>query len=163
MTVYVHHNELSDSPKRICDCKATVALDKPPKTAYLCETHKLSKLTDFKWFCVPFSFLLIHRSSLWLLYGLLIKQFYISMSSSPELWATEKLYEEACVSAGGLGGLWGEGDGHGVRGCWETVCCLSSFCKELFCFRQNGSSGGRHNTNSMQEWLLKNNKCVFDF
>lgn len=87
-----------------------------------------------------------------------MKHLYISMSSSPELWATGKLYREECVSAGGLEGLrgqWGVGDGHGVGGCRDTVCCLRCFCNEPFRFRQKGSSGGRHNTNSMQEWLLK--------
>lgn len=82
-----------------------------------------------------------------------IKHFYISMSSSPG-----KLHREECVSAGGLEGLrglWGLGDGHGVWGCRDTVCCLRCFCNGPFRFRQKGSSGGRHNTNSMQEWLLK--------
>ena len=97
------------------------------------------------------------------------------MSSSPELWATGKLYREECVSAGGLEGLWGVGDGHGVRGCRDTVCCLRCFCNEPLRFREKGSSGGRHNTSSMQEWLLnvrrkknvtsgkKKNHVIYDF
>lgn len=85
-----------------------------------------------------------------------VKHHYISMSSSPELWATGKLYKGECVSAGrqeGLSGLWGVGDGQGVEGCRGPVCCLRCFCNESFSLRQKGSSGGRHNTNSMQDWL----------
>lgn len=108
--------------------------------------------------------LLKESSSLLLWHGFSSHQAhnYISMSSSPELWATGKLYREECVSAGGLGGLWGVGDGHGVGGCRDTVCCLRSFCNEPLRFRQKGSSGGRHNTNSMQEWLLKVWESMWD-
>lgn len=117
-------------------------------------------MTNFKWFwvlcdscwttnCPVFHFSVAFQVS---------KHYYISMSSSPELWATGKLYREECVSAGGLQGLWGVGDEHGVRGCWDTVCCLRCLCNEPFRFRQKGSSGGRHNTNSMQEWLLGGKK-----
>lgn len=87
-----------------------------------------------------------------------IKCDHISMSSSPVLWVTGKLYRGECVSVGGLEGLrgpWGLGDGHGVRVWRDIVCCLRCFCNEPFNLRQKGSSGGRHSTNSMQEWLLK--------
>lgn len=96
-----------------------------------------------------------NRSFIVFCFGGTIQFCYISMSSSPELWATGKLYRE-CVSAGGLEGLrevWGVGDGHGVGGWRDTVCCLRCFCKEPFSLRQKGSSGGRHKTNSIQEWL----------
>lgn len=124
------------------------------------KSTSLNKPTSLK-FKVLYSLLCDYLSSLSFYFGLTfkaIKHYYISMSSSPELWATGKLYRGECVSGGGLEGpreLWGEGDGQGVGGCRDAVCCLRCFCNDPFNFREKGSSGGRHRTNSMQEWLLK--------
>ena len=119
-----------------------------------CQTDRLKLCIK-----VLYSLLCAYVSILLLWHGFKVfKHYYISISSSPELWATGKPYRGECVSADGLEGfrgLWGLGDGHGVGGCRDTVCCLRCFCNEPFSLRQKWSSGGRHNTNSMQEWLLK--------
>lgn len=100
-------------------------------------------------------FTLLRVSSLSLWHHFVEKHYYISISSSPELWATEKLYRGECVSAGGLEVLRGLGDGHGVGVCRHTVCCLRCFCNESLSLWLKGSSGGRHSTSSIQERLLK--------
>lgn len=80
---------------------------------------------------------------------------YSSMSSSPEPCATGTLSRgESPGGLVGLRGLWGVGEGQGVWSCRHTVC-LRWRCRESFSFRDTASSGGRHTTNSMQEWLLR--------
>lgn len=90
----------------------------------------------------------------------LLEHYSISISSSPQLRWAGRLNREECVSAGGLGGLWGAGDGHGVTDSEDAVCCFRCLWMESLCFRQKGSSGGRHNTSSMQEWLLEKKKTT---
>lgn len=88
----------------------------------------------------------------------LLEHYSISISSSPQLRSAGRLKREERVSAGGLGGLRGAGDGHGVIDSEDAVCCFRCLWIESLCFRQKGSSGGRHNTSSMQEWLLEKKK-----
>lgn len=66
---------------------------------------KLTSLKLFHIFLNLFTWLQVSSLSFW--HHFVEKHYYISISSSPELWATEKLYREECVSAGGLEGLRG--------------------------------------------------------
>ncbi len=82
---------------------------------------------------------------------------YNSMSSSPELRSAGLLKSELKVCS--LGAVnWGWGGGLQIGGTGVGVCrlCLRCrFCKESFSLWVRGSSGGRHNTNSIQEQLLQ--------
>lgn len=135
-------------------CKENDALHKLFKTSQYPYKGKLTSLKLFHVFLNLFTWLQVSSLSFW--HHFVEKHDYISISSSPELWATEKLYRGECVSAGGLEGLrglWGLGDGHGVGVCRHAVCCLRCFCNESLSLWLKGSSGGRHSTSSIQERL----------
>lgn len=134
-------------------CQENDALHKLFKTSQYPYIDKLTSLKLFHIFLNLFTLLRVSSLSLW--HHFVEKHYYISISSSPELWATEKLYRGECVSAGGLEVLRGLGDGHGVGVCRHTVCCLRCFCNESLSLWLKGSSGGRHSTSSIQERLLK--------
>lgn len=95
------------SGNKLNDCEANDASYKLFKTAQcsykgncLCQTDQLemSPLVFCATTCPAFYFGMALNVN---------KHYYISMSSSPELWATGKLYRVECVSAGGLEGLRG--------------------------------------------------------
>lgn len=154
MSYYVTYGCMGLKSENINYCKANDEFHKVFKTSQY--SYQDANWPAPKLFWVLFNLLLGYVSSLSLWHHFVEKHYYISMSSSPELWATEKPYRGACVSAGGLeelSGLWGLGEGHGVGDCRHAVCCLRCFCNESLSLWLKGSSGGRHNTNSIQERL----------
>lgn len=82
---------------------------------------------------------------------------YSSMSSSPALWAPAPglQYRGEYVSPGVFVGVRELRGALGLGGCLLVICCFLCLCRESFSRRAIATSGGRHTTSSIQEWLLR--------
>lgn len=85
----------------------------------------------------------------------IVKPRVCDMSNTKFLWSVSGCYISMSSSSPEPGvllelrrSLWGDGEGQGVGG-----SCLHALWTESFTQWLNGSSGGRHSTSSMHEWL----------